>query len=101
MNTAFGVNDSVVDAVALMIEDEDPRLVRNFLKATDYIGGSQSDQIRDLNRLFRRELAGLSVNTISERECLVDDIEPKDWLKYFKSQVLKTVVRFKLPRDNS
>ncbi len=90
--------DSVIDAVVDLIDEEDKDLACRFEDAFEERSRTQAEEVRELNRFLRRELGRLSVNTISERECLIDDIDPTDWLKYFKSQVLKTVLRFKIPR---
>jgi len=99
MNTKLGKEDSLIEAVVDLLDEEDRDLADRFERAigTDRIR-SQADEVIELNVFLRRELSKLPVNTISERECLVDDIDPSDWLKYFKSQILKTVVRFKIPR---
>ena len=90
--------DSLINAVVDLIDSEDVDLAARFDRSFENIDRSQEEEVRVLNQFLRRELGKLPVNTISERECLIDDIDPSDWLKYFKSQVLKTVLRFKIPR---
>lgn len=98
MSTILGKDDSVIEAVVNLLHKEDRDLATRFDDAFDDTARNQKQEVRELNVFLRRELGKLAVNTISERECLVDDIEPSDWLKYFKAQVLPTVVRFKIPR---
>lgn len=55
------------------------------------------NEMVSLNKYFRCELGKAPVSTLDERECLIDDLEPKQWLKYFEGHVLPTLVRFDLP----
>jgi hypothetical protein len=58
---------------------------------------THGDEMVSLNKYFRIELSKAPVPTLDERECLIDDLEPKQWLKYFQGHVLPTLVRFNLP----
>lgn len=63
----------------------------------DTFRNSHGDEMVSLNKYFRVELSKAPVSTLDERECLIDDLQPKQWLKYFQVHVLPTLVRFNLP----
>jgi hypothetical protein len=90
--------DSLVLIVSGLIYDAEPASGSRFENSFQHTQDNQYDEIVEMNRYWRHELSKLPVNTISERECLIDMIEPTDWLRHFKSQVLPTIVRFKLPK---
>lgn len=92
-------DESLIAVVVDLISEEDKELANRF---EDAIGDdsdlSHSEEVIKLNSFLRRQLSRLPVNTISERECLVDEIDANDWLRHFRAQVLPTVLRFKIPR---
>lgn len=81
-------------AVGDLLADQKPELADNFYAG--FHPGS-GDVQPALNRYFRLQLANAPVPTLDERECLIDDLSPEQWLKYFKGHVLPTLVRFNLP----
>lgn len=91
-------DESLVRIVSDLIADAEPDSADRFYTSLGYRPSTQRDEIIEMNRYWRLELGKLPVNTISERECLIDQIEPIDWLRHFKAQVLPTIVRFKLPK---
>lgn len=56
---------------------------------------NDDDNIESLNKHFRLELSALPVDTIDERECLVNDISEKRWLDYFGDHVARTICKHK------
>lgn len=80
--------------VRKLIAENDPALAERYC---DVAPRETENQVVHHNRFWRSELGRLSVNTISERECLIDEIDPRDWLRHFRNHVLPTIVRFKLP----
>lgn len=58
---------------------------------------THESEMVSLNKYFRVQLSKAPVPTLDERECLIDDLSPGQWLKYFESHVLPTLVRFNLP----
>ncbi len=92
-------SDSLIAIVQGEIDSRDQKLGNNFRNRFEEPTNNQYDEIAALNRFFRRELSSLTVNTISERECLIDAIEPVDWLRHFRNNVLPTIIRFHLPRS--
>lgn len=82
--------------IYMLIMSESPEAADRFLASSPAASDAVSE-LPLLNRYWRSELARLSINTISERECLIDNISPYDWLRHFTSQVLPTVMRFNLP----
>ncbi len=93
MTTARNSLDLHIE-VRKLIAENDPVLAERF---SDLAPRGGDDQVFRQNRFWRSELGRLSVNTISERECLIDEIDPRDWLRHFRNHVLPTIVRFKLP----
>lgn len=93
MTTARNFLD-LFNEVHKLIAENDPVLAERF---SDVAPRGIEDQVFLQNRFWRSELGRLSVNTISERECLIDEIDPRDWLRHFRNHVLPTIVRFKLP----
>ena len=91
-------DDSLVAIVKNEIAECDNQLADRFSRSFRAQPNNQYDEIIELNSFWRRELSALTVNTISERECLIDMIDPSSWLRHFRNQVLPTIVRFKLPR---
>lgn len=87
--------DSVVNQVRDLLAD--PDVISAFDATFDALPGDAQGEICELNRYWRHQLSMLPVRTISERECLIDDIAPGDWVRHFRDQVLPTVRRFHLP----
>ena len=95
MATSRKIEDIRLEVYQLMAE-ENRELAERFLAsapASPYV----EEQLVMINRYWRSELGRLSINTISERECLIDKIDPSDWLRHFRNQVLPTIIRFNLP----
>lgn len=59
-----------------------------------------TDQQVHLNRYLRMQLGLLPVNTIQERECLMDDVSEKEWIRLFNKHVVQTIVTYGLPDWN-
>jgi hypothetical protein len=97
MRTTLSKTDSLVQVVSNMLQDRDPAAASRFETKFSQRPDNQHDELIELNRFWRGELASLPVSTISERECLIDLIDPKDWVHHFGQQVMPTVVRFGLP----
>lgn len=57
----------------------------------------QAPIVPTLNEFWKRELATVDADTITERSCLVDDATPAAWLRQFTEHVVPTVRRFRLP----
>jgi hypothetical protein len=92
-------SDNLVDVVFRLLEEEgDGGCSERFNERFTAKTNSQQEDIVEMNRFWRNELVKVPVNTISERECLINEIAPSDWLRHFTSQVLPTIVRWKLPK---
>lgn len=83
------------EQIADLLAKQNPEGARTFRNDSGQVG----NDIRSLNQYFRVQLGKAPVDTRSERECLIDDLSPSMWLKYFESNVLGTLVRFKLPSE--
>jgi hypothetical protein len=91
--------DNLVDVVFQLLNEEgEGECADRFNGLFTANTNNQRDDIIEMNRFWRNELTKVPVNTISERECLISDIEPIDWLRHFTSQVLPTIIRWKLPK---
>lgn len=94
--STFSKDRSLVHQVSDLIAQNDPHAARRFEHLVR-ASADHAEEILQLNRYWRSELGRLSINTISERECLIDRIAPVDWFRHFRSQVLPTILRFNLP----
>ena len=80
--------------VAIIIDRFSPRAADRFNRSFFHPerGNSNPDlEIRDLNSFWRRELGCLSVDTISAREALIDDVPADVWLQHFELEVAPTI----------
>jgi len=91
------MTQQVVSAVVDLLAVKNPHAATRFARDFRCEALSESDEIRQLNRFWREQLAALHTSTISARTCLVDDIAPRDWLRHFQQLVLPTIVSFDLP----
>lgn len=90
--------ENMVACVADAIATQNPQAAMRFTKAFKTSSTDPSGQISDLNRYWRTELSSLHSSTVSERTCLINDIEPRDWLRHFKELVLPLIIKSDLPR---
>ncbi len=84
----------VTDAIAA----NDPAAAVRFTRSFRQNSTEPRSVIRELNRYWREELSRLNSSTISARACLIDDMEPVDWIRYFKKLVLEVITTNHLPR---
>lgn len=54
-------------------------------------------ELFELNRYLRTQLGLLPCSTTNERECLMDNVTEKDWLRLFSKHVAPTIVTYGLP----
>lgn len=59
---------------------------------------SVEQQIRHANCFWRQQLGLSGTNTTWVRECLIDDCELQDWLRWFSSVVAPAIVSLGLPK---
>lgn len=67
----------------------------------DSVRLKESEQIRNLNRLFRTLLGACKSNTIKPRTALIDDISTPMWLKNFDNHVLPAVLKYNVLSPNN
>lgn len=60
---------------------------------------SVAEQQRNVNTFWRLQLGLLTVNTIKERECLVDEMSFTTWIKDFEKYVVPTIIKHQLPSN--
>ncbi|MGG4591700.1 hypothetical protein ACLPJK_25935 [Pseudomonas aeruginosa] len=88
---------STVKCLYEQISARDTARGERYLTQFGPIPDNEMDEIYEQNRFWRRQLASLKVNTISERECLLDTLSAEDWLRHFILHVMPTVHRYNLP----
>lgn len=87
---------SFYDSVVNVLYKRDPSVSQKFQSSYNP-QGEQRDSISNLNRYLRTQLGQLPVSTIAERECLMDNVSEKEWLRLFTKHVAPTVVAYGLP----
>jgi len=88
---------SLTGKVYNLLEERKPELAENFKHGFNGTSSTDEEEVKLLNRYFRAVLATAPVSTVDERGCLMDNLAPDTWLKYFKSHALPTLLRFDLP----
>lgn len=58
---------------------------------------SYQEEVRYVNEYLRHQLGVLPVNTITERECLRDDLDEERWLQLFAEIVAPSIIIHGLP----
>lgn len=91
------MSKSLITAVADMLAEHNQSAATRFIRDFQESGDSVKD-IHQLNDYWREQLRRLHCSTITARSCLIDDIEPHDWLRHFKMKVLPVLVSHDLPR---
>lgn len=61
--------------------------------AQQWAQNAPQDSLSNVNRYLRVQLGLLPVNTTEARECLLDDITEKDWLRHFRKYVAPVVAQ--------
>lgn len=90
--------DNVVGAVTDAISASNPAAAIRFARSFHCDSKDPHQQVVELNRYWRDELSRLHISTISARSCLIDRIEPTDWLRHFKGMVLEQILANDLPQ---
>lgn len=90
--------DNVIGQVTDAISDQSPAAAIRFARDFKDNGEEPAQQIRNLNRYWRTELGALHTSTISARTCLIDEIDPGDWMRHFRRMVLPVIIQYDLPR---
>lgn len=88
---------NVVSAVTAILAEKNPNAAARFTRVFKDNSTDNHQAIIAMNRFWRDELISLNTSTISARTCLVDDMEPEDWLRHFSRLVLPTIVSHDLP----
>lgn len=88
---------SLREKIGQILEKESPQVAENWLK--HYPSGNYPFEMEVVyvNNYLRHQLGQLPVDTIEERECLVDNITERDWLRHFERSVAMTIVVHGLP----
>jgi hypothetical protein len=59
-----------------------------------------TNALAETNRFLRTQLGMLPCSTTNERECLMDDVTEKEWLRLFNKHVAPTIAAYGLPAWN-
>lgn len=90
MNSFF---DSVVQCLSKHSNDAATKLAQ----FTPAMTGQNATPVSHLNNYLRVQLGMLPCSTVSERECLMDDVSERDWLRLFNKHVAPTIAAYGLP----
>jgi hypothetical protein len=89
MNSFF---DSVVQCLSKHSNDAANKLSQHTPGAAVNV-----NPVTHLNNYLRVQLGQLSCSTIAERECLMDDVSEREWLRLFNKHVAPTIAAYGLP----
>ncbi|MNV32362.1 hypothetical protein D3C71_1236980 [compost metagenome] len=89
MNSFF---QSVVQSLSKHSSDAADKLHRFYQPAQ-----TPEHQVSHLNNYLRVQLGMLPCSTVSERECLMDDVSEREWLRLFNKHVAPTIAAYGLP----
>lgn len=53
--------------------------------------------LNGINNYLRVQLGMLPCSTVNERECLMDDVSEREWLRLFNKHVAPTIAAYGLP----
>lgn len=59
---------------------------------------SVEQQIKHANCFWRQQLGMSLANTIEARECLIDHCDLQDWVRWFSTGVVPTIIALGLPK---
>lgn len=66
-------------------------------KMAQYFTPNPANALPEVNRYLRTQLGMLPCSTTNERECLMDNVTEKEWLRLFNKHVAPTIVAYGLP----
>lgn len=93
-NGAFDLLEKTISNHSLDAAERFRRLFKRFAGRNPGI-----PEIVLLNRFWRQQLGVLTINTLNEREWLVDDVDGVTWVQFFQNNILNTVIREDLPKS--
>ena len=82
--------DSVLQTLNKHSPDAATKMSQNFNPNPD-------NALRETNRYLRTQLGMLPCSTTNERECLMDNVSEKEWLRLFNKHVAPTIAAYGLP----
>jgi hypothetical protein len=89
MNSFF---DSVVQCLSKHSRDAATKLHHHTPSAALNVS-----PIAHINNYLRVQLGMLPCSTVAERECLMDDVSEREWLRLFNKHVAPTIAAYGLP----
>lgn len=84
--------DSVVQCLNKHSPDAADKLTRHYAP-----NPVVKNQVPELNNYLRVQLGMLPCSTVHERECLMDDISEREWVRLFNRHIAPTIVAYGLP----
>ena len=91
-------NTTLADKVKECLSKRSPQAAEQWSQHyQSHVTGGFNTEVTAVNSYLRMQLGLLDCPTISERECLVDNITEKDWLRNFNKYVAPTIVEHGLP----
>lgn len=90
-------SSTLAQAVYDLLKEDSPPCAETFKERFKCSATDPKAELIELNRFWRIELGRVHADTLSERECLIDNLDSKAWLRYFRDQVAPTIIRFELP----
>lgn len=84
--------DSVVQCLNKHSADAATKLAQHYQPPAE-----PATQLSEVNRYLRTQLGMLPCSTVSERECLMDNVSERDWLRLFNKHIAPTIVAYGLP----
>jgi hypothetical protein len=89
MNTFY---DNVLQCLSKHSADAAAKMQAHFSPSADV-----PNPVITTNNYLRVQLGMLPCSTVNERECLMDDVTEKDWLRLFNKHVAPTIAAYGLP----
>lgn len=85
--------DSVLQTLNKHSPDAAAKMAQNF-------NPNPATALAETNRYLRTQLGMLPCSTTNERECLMDNVTEKEWLRLFNKHVAPTIAAYGLPAWN-
>lgn len=83
-----------VDLVVQCLNKHSPDAASKFQQ---HFVAPATNPIMAINNYLRVQLGMLACSTVNERECLMDDVSEREWLRLFNKHVAPTIAAYGLP----
>lgn len=82
---------TIQDRVAACLSEESTSLADQFKVSCKVNGLSEVEQLNEINSYFRMQLGMMEESTSTARECLIDNLPLRTWIRDFKKHVVPVV----------